>query len=118
MIRRGDVYYADLSPVIGSEQGGVRPVLVVQNDIGNKYSPTIIVAAVTSQINKSKLPTHLELNASEYGLSKNSVVLLEQLRTIDKKRLRERVCALEPELMKSIDRALLISLGLTNPGNT
>jgi len=119
VIKRGDIYYADLSPVVGSEQGGVRPVLVVQNDIGNKYSPTIIVAAVTSQVNKSKLPTHLELNASEYkGLSKNSVVLLEQLRTIDKRRLRERVCVLDPVLMKKIDKALLISLGLANPGDT
>ncbi|HHT92101.1 MAG TPA: type II toxin-antitoxin system PemK/MazF family toxin [Clostridiaceae bacterium] len=119
VIKRGDIYYADLSPVVGSEQGGVRPVLVVQNDIGNKYSPTIIVAAVTSQVNKSKLPTHLELNANEYkGLSKNSVVLLEQLRTIDKRRLRERVCVLDPVLMKKIDKALLISLGLANPGDT
>ena len=119
IVKRGEIYYADLSPVVGSEQGGVRPVLVVQNDIGNKYSPTIIVAAVTSQVNKSKLPTHLELNANEYkGLSKNSVVLLEQLRTIDKRRLRERVCVLDPVLMKKIDKALLISLGLANPGDT
>lgn len=112
VVKRGDVFYADLSPVVGSEQGGVRPVLVLQNDIGNKYSPTIIVAAVTSQINKSKLPTHLELRASEFGLTKDSVVLLEQLRTIDKKRLRERVCRLEPLLMQRIDQALRISLGL------
>ena len=112
MVKRGDIYYADLSPVVGSEQGGIRPVLVIQNDIGNKYSPTIIVAAVTSPINKSKLPTHLELSASEYGLSKDSVVLLEQLRTIDKKRLRERVCRLDEVLMKRINRALQISLGL------
>ncbi len=112
VVKRGDIFYADLSPVVGSEQGGVRPVLVIQNDIGNKYSPTIIVAAVTSQINKSKLPTHLELSASEFGLTKDSVVLLEQLRTIDKKRLREKVCRLDGSLMKKIDRALQISLGL------
>ena len=87
MIRRGEIYYADLSPVVGSEQGGVRPVLIVQNDIGNKYSPTVIVAAITSQINKAKLPTHIEISASEYGLPKDSVILLEQIRTIDKKRL-------------------------------
>ena len=90
MIKRGELYYADLSPVVGSEQGGVRPVLVVQNDIGNKYSPTVIAAAVTSQINKAKLPTHIELRASDYGLPKDSVVLLEQIRTLDKRRLKER----------------------------
>ncbi len=88
LIKRGDIYYADLSPVVGSEQGGVRPVLVVQNDIGNKYSPTVIAAAITSQINKAKLPTHIEISAQEYGLLKDSVILMEQIRTIDKKRLR------------------------------
>lgn len=112
LIKRGDLYYADLSPVVGSEQGGVRPVLIIQNDIGNKYSPTVIVAAVTSQINKSKLPTHLDINSSDYGLNKDSVILLEQLRTIDKKRLRERVGHLEDEFMNKVDEALIISLGL------
>lgn len=113
MVRRGDVFYADLSPVIGSEQGGVRPVLVVQNDIGNKYSPTIIVAAITSQINKAKLPTHVEITAPEYGLPKDSVVLLEQIRTIDKKRLREKIGRFNDDMMRSVDDALKISIGLT-----
>ncbi len=112
MIKRGDIFYADLRPVVGSEQGGIRPVLVIQNDIGNKYSPTVIVAAVTSQINKSKLPTHLELDAKEFGLSKDSVVLLEQVRTIDKSRLREKVCHLDENFMWQIDRSLRVSLGL------
>ena len=113
MIKRGELYYADLSPVVGSEQGGVRPVLVVQNDIGNKYSPTIIAAAVTSKINKAKLPTHIELKALEYGLSKDSVVLLEQIRTLDKKRLKERIGELSPKTMILVDDALLISLGFS-----
>ncbi|MFZ5354462.1 MAG: type II toxin-antitoxin system PemK/MazF family toxin [Bacillota bacterium] len=112
VIKRGDIIYADLSPVIGSEQGGVRPVLVVQNDIGNKYSPTIIVAAITSQINKAKLPTHVEINADEYGIPKDSVILLEQIRTIDKKRLKEKVGHLSDELMKQVDEGLQISFGL------
>lgn len=112
MVRRGDVFYADLSPVIGSEQGGVRPVLVVQNDIGNKYSPTIIISAITSQINKAKLPTHVEITAPEYGLPKDSVVLLEQIRTIDKKRLREKIGRFNDEMMRSVDDALKISVGL------
>ena len=111
-VKRGDIYYADLSPVVGSEQGGVRPVLVVQNDIGNKYSPTVIVAAVTSQINKAKMPTHIELSANEYGLSKDSVVLMEQIRTIDKKRLKEKIGHMDEELQYSIDEALRISFGL------
>ena len=111
MIKRGELYYADLSPVVGSEQGGVRPVLVVQNDIGNKYSPTVIAAAVTSRINKAKLPTHIELNAIDYGLSKDSVVLLEQIRTLDKKRLKERIGELPIATMKKVNEALLISLG-------
>ncbi len=111
-VRRGDVFYADLSPVVGSEQGGVRPVLVIQNDIGNKYSPTIIVAAITSQINKAKLPTHVEIKASEYGLAKDSVVLLEQIRTIDKKRLREKIGRFNDEMMNKVDECLKISLGL------
>lgn len=111
MIRRGELYYADLSPVVGSEQGGVRPVLVVQNDVGNKYSPTVIAAAVTSKINKAKLPTHIELNATDYGLSKDSVVLLEQIRTLDKRRLKERIGSLPVATMKLVNTALLISLG-------
>ncbi len=114
MIKRGDVYYADLSPVIGSEQGGVRPVLVVQNDIGNKYSPTVIIAAITSQINKAKLPTHVEITGQEYGLPKDSVILLEQIRTIDKKRLREKVGRFDEEMMKYVDDALRVSVGLVS----
>lgn len=111
MVRRGELYYADLSPVIGSEQGGVRPVLVVQNDVGNKYSPTIIAAAVTSKIDKAKLPTHIELSAREYGLPKDSVVLLEQIRTLDKTRLKERIGQVSREKMHSINEALMVSLG-------
>lgn len=112
MVKRGDIIYADLSPVIGSEQGGVRPVLVIQNDVGNKYSPTIIVAAITSQINKAKLPTHIEIKAQEYGLPKDSVVLLEQIRTIDKKRLREKIGHFDEEMMDRVDECLKISMGL------
>lgn len=111
-IKRGDLYYADLSPVIGSEQGGVRPVLIIQNDIGNKYSPTVIIAAITSQINKAKLPTHIEISANEYGLNKDSVILLEQIRTIDKKRLREKIGYLDENMMLKVDGSLQISLGL------
>lgn len=111
MIKRGELYYADLSPVVGSEQGGVRPILIVQNDTGNKYSPTIIAAAVTSKINKAKLPTHIELSAHEFGLSKDSVILLEQIRTLDKRRLKERIGELSPVTMKKVNTALLISLG-------
>ncbi len=112
VIKRGDIFYADLSPVVGSEQGGVRPVLIVQNDIGNKYSPTVIAAAITSQINKAKLPTHIEIGAQEYGLAKDSVILLEQIRTIDKKRLREKIGHLDDELMEKVNEALGISFGL------
>ncbi|NLN47583.1 MAG: type II toxin-antitoxin system PemK/MazF family toxin [Clostridiales bacterium] len=112
IVKRGDIFYADLSPVIGSEQGGTRPVLVVQNDIGNRYSPTVIVAAITSQINKAKLPTHIEISAEEYGLAKDSVILLEQIRTIDKKRLREKIGHLTDELMEKVDGSLGISFGL------
>ncbi|MGN1058843.1 MAG: type II toxin-antitoxin system PemK/MazF family toxin [Clostridia bacterium] len=112
VVKRGDIFYADLSPVVGSEQGGVRPVLVVQNDIGNKFSPTVIVAAITSQINKAKLPTHIEIMADDYGLSKDSVVLLEQIRTIDKRRLRERLGRLDEELMAKVNEALTVSVGL------
>lgn len=114
IIKRGDIYYADLSPVIGSEQGGVRPVLVVQNDIGNKYSPTVIAAAITSQINKAKLPTHIEISAQDYGLQKDSVILLEQIRTIDKKRLKEKIGHLDDELMDKVNEAITISFGLAD----
>ena len=110
-IKRGELYYADLSPVVGSEQGGVRPVLIVQNDIGNKYSPTVIVAAVTSKINKAKLPTHIEIQASTYGLERDSVILLEQIRTLDKSRLQNKIGDLSYSMMKTVDKALLISLG-------
>lgn len=114
IVKRGDVFYADLSPVVGSEQGGVRPVLVVQNDVGNKYSPTIIVSAITSQINKAKLPTHIEIGASEFGLNKDSVVLLEQIRTIDKRRLREKISHFDEELMEKVKEGLLISFGIVD----
>ena len=110
-IKRGEIYYADLSPVVGSEQGEVRPIVVLQNDIGNKYSPTVIVAAITSQINKARIPTHIELSASTYMLPKDSVVLLEQIRTIDKTRLKQKLSVLDYNKMKEINRALLISLG-------
>ena len=112
LVKRGDIFYADLSPVIGSEQGGVRPVLVVQNDVGNRYSPTVICAAITSQINKAKLPTHIEIDCQQYTLVKDSVILLEQVRTVDKKRLREKICRLDDGIMKRVDKALLISFGL------
>lgn len=113
-IKRGEIYYADLSPVIGSEQGGIRPVLIVQNDIGNRYSPTVIAAAITSQRDKAKLPTHIEIDAARTGLSKNSVVLLEQIRTIDKKRLKERMGEVDSGIMNRINNALSISFGLPN----
>lgn len=111
-IKRGDIFYADLSPVVGSEQGGVRPVLVIQNDIGNQYSPTTIVAAITSQISKAKLPTHIEVKSEPNGLEKDSVILLEQIRTIDKSRLLEKVTSLDGEIMKKVKKGLDISLGL------
>ena len=110
-IRRGDIFYADLSPVVGSEQGGIRPVLVLQNDIGNKYSPTVIVCAITSKLSKAKLPTHIELECSIYNLAKDSVCLLEQIRTLDKQRLKEKVSYIGGKKMKDVERALLISLG-------
>jgi mRNA interferase MazF len=113
MIKRGEIYFAQLNPVIGSEQGGIRPVLVVQNDIGNQYSPTTIVLAITSQINKAKLPTHVELKAATYGLERDSVILTEQIRTIDKTRLKQRIAVLRDELMEKVDRALAISVELT-----
>lgn len=111
LIKRGEIYFADLSPVVGSEQGGLRPVLVVQNDIGNKYSPTVIVCAITSKLTKAKLPTHIELDANSYNLPKDSVLLLEQIRTIDKKRLKEKLSYIGRPKMKEIERAMLISLG-------
>ena len=111
-MKRGDVFYADLRPVVGSEQGGVRPVLIIQNDVGNKYSPTVICAAITSKLNKAKLPTHIELEAKKYGLVKDSVILLEQLRTIDKQRLLDKVCHLDSEIMKRVNNSLLVSLEL------
>lgn len=114
VVKRGDIFYADLSPVVGSEQGGIRPVLIVQNDVGNKYSPTVIASAITSQINKAKLPTHIEISAQDYGLAKDSVILLEQIRTIDRKRLREKIGHLDDELMEKVNEALIISFGLTD----
>lgn len=111
-VRRGDIYYADLSPVVGSEQGGMRPVLIVQNDTGNKHSPTVIAAAITSQINKARLPTHIELSAKSYGLTKDSVILLEQIRTIDKRRLKEHMGRLDDSLMSRVDNAIAVSFGL------
>lgn len=112
IVRRGDIFYADLSPVVGSEQGGVRPVLILQNDIGNKHSPTVICAAITSQINKAKLPTHIEITTEQFALVKDSVILLEQIRTVDKKRLKEKICHLDDETMKKVNKALEISFGL------
>ena len=112
MLRRGDIYYADLRPVIGSEQGGIRPVLVVQNDVGNRHSPTIICAAITSKMNKAKLPTHIELSAGKYDMVKDSVILWEQLRTIDKKRLKDKVCHLDEDIMRQVNHGLMISLEL------
>jgi mRNA interferase MazF len=112
VVKRGDIFYADLSPVVGSEQGGIRPVIIIQNDIGNKYSPTVIVAAITSQINKAKLPTHVEISSEEYGLNKDSVVLLEQIRTLDKKRLKEKIGHMTEHDIQKVEEALLISVGL------
>ncbi len=111
-IKRGDIYYADLNPVIGSEQGGLRPVLIIQNNIGNQYSPTTIVASITSQLSKSKLPTHVELDCEACGLEKDSVILTEQLRTIDKRRLKQKITSLDEEVMDKVNKALEISLGL------
>lgn len=112
LVKRGELYFADLSPVVGSEQGGIRPVLVIQNDIGNKYSPTVIAAAITSKLNKAKLPTHIELSSKEYGLEKDSVVLLEQIRTIDKSRLKEKIGELNEFKMSQVNKAMMISLGV------
>ncbi len=113
IIRRGDIYYADLRPVVGSEQGGVRPVLIIQNNIGNRHSPTVICAAITSKMNKAKLPTHVELDTRKCAMVKDSVILLEQLRTIDKQRLREKICHIDEELQRQVDAALMVSLELT-----
>lgn len=112
LVKRGDIFYADLSPVVGSEQGGVRPVLVIQNNIGNKHSPTVICVAITSKMNKAKLPTHVEIRSNKYGITKDSVILMEQIRTIDKTRLRELVCRTDNELMRKVNEALLISMEL------
>ena len=114
LVKRGEIYYADLSPVVGSEQGGVRPVLIVQNDVGNRHSPTVIAAAITSRREKAKLPTHIDVQAATCGLTKDSVVLLEQIRTLDKHRLRERAVQITPEDQKRVDQALDVSLGLTS----
>ncbi len=111
-MRRGDVYYADLRPVVGSEQGGIRPVLIIQNDVGNRHSPTVICAAITSKMNKAKLPTHIELSTMQYDMDKDSVILLEQLRTIDKRRLKDKVCHLDTQIMQKVNKALMISLEL------
>ena len=111
-VKRGDIFYADLSPVVGSEQGGVRPVLIIQNDLGNRYSPTVIAAAITSRLDKANLPTHINVRAESGGLSKDSVVLLEQLRTLDKRRLRERIGTLKPEVMARVGEAVKVSLGI------
>ena len=111
-VKRGEIYFADLSPVVGSEQGGVRPVLIIQNDVGNQHSPTTIVAAITGQICKAKLPTHVEIVGKQTGLSKHSVILVEQVRTIDKQRLKEKICTLDTKIMEQVDKALLVSVGL------
>lgn len=113
-MKRGDVYFADLSPVVGSEQGGVRPVLIIQNDIGNRFSPTVIVAAITAQIQKAKLPTHVEIDAKKYQFERDSVILLEQIRTIDKQRLTDKITNLDESMMSRVDEALQISLGLVD----
>lgn len=113
-IKRGDIYYADLSPVVGSEQGGLRPVLIVQNDIGNRYSPTVIAAAITSRMGKTKLPTHIDIYASEVGLAKDSVILLEQIRTLDKRRLREKMGHLDQNVMEKVNGAISVSFGLVS----
>jgi len=117
-IRRGDIYYADLRPVVGSEQGGIRPVLIIQNDVGNRHSPTVICAAITSKMNKAKLPTHVELPCSRGDMARDSVILLEQLRTVDKQRLREKICHLDEEMMSRVDGALLVSLSLDTYGRS
>ena len=114
-VKRGDIYYADLSHVVGSEQGGVRPVLIIQNDVGNKFSPTVIAAAITSKTDKSKLPTHIDVYAEKYGLARDSVILLEQIRTIDKRRLKEKMGHLDDDLMNRVNNAITVSFGLEDP---
>ncbi len=114
IVKRGDVYFADLSPVVGSEQGGVRPVLIIQNDIGNRFSPTVVVAAITAQIQKAKLPTHVEIDAKKYGFDRDSVILLEQIRTIDKQRLTDKITHLDEDMMNRVNEAIQISLGLVD----
>ncbi|WP_062197253.1 type II toxin-antitoxin system PemK/MazF family toxin [Massilibacterium senegalense] len=114
IVKRGDVYFADLSPVVGSEQGGTRPVLVIQNDIGNRFSPTVIVAAITAQIQKAKLPTHVEIDAKRYGFERDSVILLEQIRTIDKSRLTDKITRIDLKMMEKVNEAIKISLGLVD----
>ena len=115
-VKRGDIYYADLSPVVGSEQGGLRPVLIIQNDIGNRYSPTVIAAAITSRMGKTKLPTHIDIYAERAGLAKDSVILLEQIRTLDKRRLKEKMGHLDESLMDQVNAAIAVSFGLSDPG--
>ena len=117
-VKRGDIFYADLSPVVGSEQGGLRPVLIIQNDVGNKYSPTVIAAAITSKLGKSKMPTHIDVYADRFGLAKDSVILLEQIRTIDKKRLKEKMGHLDTDVMQQVNDALSVSFGLSTQGVT
>lgn len=117
-VKRGDIYYADLSPVVGSEQGGLRPVLIIQNDIGNRYSPTVIAAAITSRLSKNRLPTHIDIYAERAGLSKNSVILLEQVRTIDKRRLKEKIGHLDDDIMQTVNQAISVSFGLDDTGRT
>ena len=112
--KRGDVFFADLSPVVGSEQGGVRPVLIIQNDIGNRFSPTVVVAAITAQIEKAKLPTHVEISSKRNGFERDSVILLEQIRTLDKQRLTDKITHLDDEMMDKVDEALQVSLGLVD----
>ena len=114
-VKRGEIYFADLSPVVGSEQGGVRPVLIVQNNVGNRYSPTVIAAAITSQVNKARLPTHIPLTAQTYGLTRDSVILLEQIRTIDTRRLKEKMGQLDETVMEKVDEALAVSFGISSP---
>lgn len=114
-VKRGDIYYADLSPVVGSEQGGLRPVLIIQNDVGNRYSPTVIAAAITSRMGKNRLPTHIDIHADQVGLAKDSVVLLEQIRTLDKRRLKEKMGHLDERMMVQINSAIAVSFGLGNP---
>lgn len=115
-IKRGDIYYADLSPVVGSEQGGLRPVLIIQNDVGNRYSPTVIAAAITSKMSKTRLPTHIDVYADKVGLAKNSVILLEQIRTLDKRRLKEKMGHLDDTIMNEVNSAIVVSFGLApNP---